>query len=371
MKHHFRGWIIVAAALALGAWASVSFARQAKIPALDPGPGVARITLLSDYVPGLKGTAGDTPVYFIESGQPGATVLIVGGTHADEAAGHLTAALWVRRAVAKAGRCILIPWANRSGFTHNLPMEGHPAGYAIGMGTSAADFKYGARLTNPIHQWPDPSVFVDPASRQQLAGTEARNLNRAYPGKPNGTLTQQVAYGIVSLITKEKVDVAIDLHESSPEYPTINTIVVHERAQEVGAIASMTLQAEGLNMGLELSPQNLRGLSHREWGDNTETLAFLIETPNPSQGRLRGATTPALVTSGRDAMYLRLASSGRLHIDYTARGVPSAERVGRHTQAILAIMDAFNILNPERTFRVEGVPAYTNIVKGGLTRFFE
>jgi hypothetical protein len=212
-------------------------------------------------------------------------------------------------------------------------------------------------------------VFVDSASGQQLAGTEARNLNRAYPGKPGGTLTERVAYGIVTLLRREKVDVAIDLHESSPEYPTINTIVAHDRAMQVAVLASMNLQAGGLNMGVEQSPANLRGLSHREWGDNTPTLAFLIETPNPSQGRLRGVTDERLILTGKDPMYLRLAPTGRLHVEYTERGYPVEERVGRHVQAVLEILGAYNFMYPQGQFALEGVPGYTDLVTGGLGRY--
>jgi hypothetical protein len=32
-------------------------------------------------------------------------------------------------------------------------------------------------LTNPTHQWPDPTLFTN-AAGQALSGTEVRNLNR-------------------------------------------------------------------------------------------------------------------------------------------------------------------------------------------------
>ena len=44
----------------------------------------------------------------------------------------------------------------------------------------------------------------------------------------------------------------LDLHEASPEYPTINTIVAHQRAAELGAQALLNMQLEGMSIGLSL-----------------------------------------------------------------------------------------------------------------------
>ncbi len=35
----------------------------------------------------------------------------------------------------------------------------------------------GSRLTNPIHQWPDPTLYINPAG-QKLSGADSRNFNR-------------------------------------------------------------------------------------------------------------------------------------------------------------------------------------------------
>ena len=42
------------------------------------------------------------------------------------------------------------------------------------------------------------------------------------PGRPDGSITEKMAYAIVEMIKKEKVDLAFDLHEASPEYPVVN-----------------------------------------------------------------------------------------------------------------------------------------------------
>ena len=50
------------------------------------------------------------------------------------------------------------------------------------------------------------------ASGQQLSGSETRNLNRAFPGRADGTLTEQIAYAIMQLLEQENVDMGFDLH---------------------------------------------------------------------------------------------------------------------------------------------------------------
>ena len=85
---------------------------------------------------------------------------MLGGTHGDEPAGYLAAVVLVERATVGAGRLIVIPRANASGFTHNFPQEGHPSHFLIATPAGNRRFTYGARATNPIHQWPDPQVYT-------------------------------------------------------------------------------------------------------------------------------------------------------------------------------------------------------------------
>ena len=75
----------------------------------------------------------------------------------------------------------------------------------------------------------------------------------------------------MELIRQEKADISIDLHEASPEYPVINAMVVHEKAEDIGAIAVMDLDFEDIRMRLEKSPPTFYGLSHRSW-ETTLTL---------------------------------------------------------------------------------------------------
>jgi hypothetical protein len=202
-----------------------------------------------------------------------------------------------------------------------------------------------------------------------LSGSETRNLNRAYPGRPDGTFTEQIAFAITTLIKREHVDLALDLHEASPEYPVVNTMVAHQRAVDLAAVANMTMQGAGVTIGLETSPENLHGLSHREWGDATGALAVLMETTNPAQGRLRGRTDEEFVLSGRDRFYVLASSRGGLSVPFPDSGWPLSMRVARHLAGVAALVGALGDVTPDKTVVLARVPDYETVVTRGLGAF--
>ena len=175
-----------------------------------------------------------------------------------------------------------------------------------------------------------------------------------------------MAFAITSLVRAEKVDLVIDLHEASPEYPVVNAIVAHERAMKVASVAVLNLEFDDIKIGLEPSPKNLRGLSHRELGDATDALAMLCETSNVSQGRLRGATDARQVIEGTDDKYLRAAKLGRLAVPFDENGWPMKQRVGRHAAAVAAILAAFTSKNPGKPISLSGLPSYADLMAKGL-----
>lgn len=369
-----QGGVAILAALAV-----VLAARRELAPAGGPdelraGPGVTRSALLSEWLPALRGTPGDTPVFVLspppgDAAAAGGTTLVLGGTHGDEPAGTLAAVLFVENARVKAGRLFVLPRANASGFTHNFPQEAHPRRYEIRTPRGTRTFTFGARATNPVHQWPDPQVYTHPASGQALSGIETRNLNRAYPGRANGTLTERIAFAITTLIEKEHVDLALDLHEAAPEYPVVNTIVAHPNAADLAAYVNLELSAAGVAIGLEPSPETLRGLSHREWGDRTGARAALLETVNPVQGRLRGRTDEALVLTGKDRYFEAAARRGRLNVPFDANGWPLDVRVARHVAGVSAFLSGLGLVAEGKEIVVEGVPAYDEVVSRGVGAF--
>ena len=347
---------------------SQDFMAMWRDPPIYPGPGVTRQARLSDYFSGIHGTAVETDVYFLEGAEAGGTALVLGGTHPNEPASSLTAITLVESAVVTRGRLIVIPRADHSGFTGTEPQEGYPQFYHVATPTGTRRFRYGSRGTNAIHQWPDPIIYVN-GSGQQLAGSEVRNLNRSYPGDPNGYLTERLAFAIVELIRRERVDLAIDLHEASPEYPVINAMVAHENAIDLAVEAALLLEFEGIQIGVEPSPTNLRGLSHREWGDATGTKAILIESANPAQGRLRGRTNEALIVEGVDRYYTRAAELGLLYVPFGAEGSPLDERVGRHLQTVSTLFEVFSSANLDRPIAVEQLPTLHDVLEHGLGAF--
>lgn len=299
-------------------------------------------------------------------------MLVLGGTHPNEPSGFLSAVLLVENASASRGTLYVIPRANNSGFTHNDPQEGAPERYTIALpdGTTRT-FRYGSRATNPVHQWPDPDVYIHAASGQTLSGSETRNLNRGYPGRLHGTLTERVCLGIASLIRAERIDLTIDLHEASPEYPVINAIVAHERAMPLASQVVLGLEFLDMKIGLEPSPKNLHGLSHRELGDYTDTLSVLMETANPSQGRLRGRTDEALVLTGKDPYYVKAQKLGRLYVPFDAAGHPIEERVARHLAGISEFILALSTEMPGKALEIEGIPGYEELQEKGLGSFLK
>ena len=357
---------VLAGSLALIAAVIPGYLAQRREEHIRKGPGVTAVRKLSDWFLGIRGTQGDADVYVLDSGRPGASALILGGTHCNEPAGYMTAILVVENAVPRSGKLFVLPHANRSAMTHTDYQEASPRFLEFKGASGRRVFRYGSRATNPIDQWPDPDIYIHASSGQKLSGAETRNLNRAYPGRPDGTFTEKVAYAITCLVKAEKVDIVLDLHEASPEYPVINAVVAHERAMKVASLAVLNLEFEDIKISLEPSPHNLHGLSHRELGDSTGALAMLFEASNPSQGRLRGATDARLVIEGTDDKYLRAAKLGRLAVPFDEKGWPLKQRVGRHTSAIMAVFAAWSSVDPDKPIAVAGLPGYADLMDRGL-----
>ena len=119
----------------------------------------------------LPGTRFATPCYAMDSGNPGPTVMIVGGVHGNETAGAL-AAEGIRQWPILKGKLIVIPRANVPGLEANK------------------------RLIPGL-------------------GTNLSNLNRNYPGagQPDNEARGELAQTIWKIANDEKPDWVLDLHE--------------------------------------------------------------------------------------------------------------------------------------------------------------
>ena len=310
-----------------------------------PAPGVLA-KRLSDYLPGLARTPGDTTVYIIEGEKPGGTVFVAAGTHAGEISGEIAAVGLVERAVVRRGRLVVVPYANNSAITYPDPRRPKsPRDFGVRGAGGLRRFRIGARLTNPRHQGePDPPGETAP-SPEYAADNLSRNLDRQYPGEAGGNLTERIAYAVTSLLRREGVDLAFDLHEAPPGSRLAMMIVANPKNVDLAAEAVLTLEAEGLSMKLEESSPEFKGLSHREWGDATAARAFLFETPNPA--------------------FLKDKPGDPV----TDPEWPLEERVAIHLEALRAVVEAYNGSVPEaRRVVIEGLPGYGELIKEGLVR---
>lgn len=349
---------------------AIQFLTMHKPDIIIPGEGVTKIVSLSDYNSNIKETALDTRVYIMEGKDSGATFLLLGGTHPNEPAGYISAIFLLEHIKVKKGRFIIIPQANNSAFTHTDPQEASPQKFMIKTTKGERYFRYGSRYTSPIVQWPDPQVFIHYPSGQILSGQETRNLNRGYPGKPNGSMTERLAYSITEVFRKENVDFGIDLHEASLEYPVVNAIVTHPLATDISAETMMYSQMNGINFSYEMSPENFHGLSHREWGDHLGIPAILLESAHNLMGRYHGAVHPQKnIVEGQDEMNYMAGQEGLLTVECPETGLPLKLRVGRHITTIKTIANVWNGLYPEHKMELEDVPSFQEIQEKGIGEF--
>jgi hypothetical protein len=325
-------------------------ASAASDPEIRPGPGVIAISKLSAYLPSLTNTPGDTFLYLLKGSEPGGTVLVAGGTHANEIAGVVAATLLIEHAKVQKGRLIVIAHANYSAATYPDPTRDVPSSYTIKTSSEERHFRYGARLTKPEHQGvKDPAKFRNPTSTESLPGFEARNLDRAYPGRSDGNLTERIAWAILQVLKRESVNVAFDFHESPPDSRLAKMIVAHPKSIDIAALAILDLDAAGVGMRLERSSETFRGLSHREWGDATKAHAFLFETPHP--GMVKNAAGVDVVN---DPQY------------------PLSQRVGMQLSSFLAVLEVYNgAAAPALSVKVQDVPSVPQVVKSGVGSFLK
>lgn len=387
--------VILLIALGITIWSGIHFKRfvnyETKFVFDETLPGHS-IEKFSKYSPKLEGTVGDSNIYIIDSGVAGPSILIMGGTHPNEPSGQLTATLLLENIQVTKGKVFIITEANRSAYTHSNPLEASSEYYTI-TNRDGVDrvFKFGSRATNTNEQWPNPDVYVHATSGQKLSSTDTRNLNRAYPGSENGTYTERVAYAITECIKQNNITITIDLHEASPEYLTINAIICNSvymadagstAAKKIATRAQLKMEDNDVLIKVEDSPANLHGLTHRELGTYTNSLVFLCETSNASQGKIRGAFTSDLITSGNDKFYNKLVERDNSDNDPTNNVIYAAPcdisvRVARHAYAIMEIINGYNKLYnsieglPQELkdlgkLEVSGIPSYDEIIENGL-----
>ena len=354
MKKRLPWVLVIVGVLGMtgAAWAGFYY------PDIRPGYGVTSQTWLSKYFAPLRGTNLDTPVYLLDSAQPGATALVLAGTHGREIAGFTAAMVLLESAEIIKGRVIVIPFANRSSVSIQDKLNRIPRFHPINGRSDPRNLPYGDRLTDQADQGePDPKNYVHPSGGAFKNGAESRNLNRVYPGKADGTPTEQLAFAIMELIRREKVDFTLDLHESKtpeahPHEPGGKSgrdgrlaymLICHPRGVEIGANALFAMELDtGIFGKIEKSNPASRGRSHFEIGHATDAISFLYETPNPGMDRWRDRPDPI-----RDPKY------------------SLEHRVGAALRIFKHLADSFG-RKTGRKLAMKGLPEYADIMKRGV-----
>ena len=111
---------------------------------------------------------------------------------------------WLKMPGYRLVQLIVVLSANRSGTTVTRPSGAYPTKYTIPTEWGGQTFRMGDRWSNPLDQWPDPEVYIHYPSGQNLAYVDIRNLNRTWPGRANGTLTEKTCYAFMNLIKRGK-----------------------------------------------------------------------------------------------------------------------------------------------------------------------
>ena len=95
----------------------------------------------------------------------------------------------------------------------------------------------------------------------------------------------------------------------------------------------------------------------------------MMETGNPSQGRLHGATSEELIIDGKDKFYEKAAELGYLYIPYDENGASLDMRIGRHLQGCVEYMKAFSDMYGAEKGEIimTGIPSYEDLTSGGKT----
>ena len=358
--------ICLALALVLAAIAGVSFYDQRHYKeTVVVSDALTEVRWLSDYVPMLKGTYGDTPIFVFDSGVEGGSVLYCGGTHPYEPATSLSAFILMENIQVEKGVVYVIPQCSYSATTLGVQGNAYPSYYTIETEWGEQKYKIGERNTNPLDQWPDNFTYINYPSGQSQAYNDLRNLNRCYPGRLDGTFTERVAYAIMEVIRTENIDMSIDCHEASIMYPVVGTYVAHDDAMDIAMMAAMDLSATSFDMKIEQSPKSLKGFTHREWGDYSDTLAILMETPEPFIDRIVGPITEDLMMTGKDLFLSYAGDKGLTYVKYTEENDyswPMNIRVGRHLSGAAKAVYYMNMFFPEKEV-IATWPSYEELVE--------
>ncbi len=328
---------------------------------------ITQVKKLSDYSDVVKGSVNDVNVYIFDSGVAGGTLLVFGGSHPEEPTGIIAANLFVENLKVNQGKVVIVDRLNNSASLCTRAGEAYPRYFNVKTDWGNRKWRFGDRSASALDSWPDPEVYIHYPSGQSLAYMDIRNVNRNWPGKEHGLITERTAYAMMQLIKAENVNMTVDFHEAELEYPVENTIVTHEKGNEVAAMTSMMLTSQTFDVpiGMEFSPKALHGLSHREIGDHSQAASYLFEVAEPLLDRIRGITDEELLMSGKDRFVMEAGKHGLLYAPIDESGWPIDKRVARHVATVTTLVGVHNMIHPDQAILMEGIPTYTELMEKG------
>jgi predicted deacylase len=198
----------------------------------------------------LSSTIYETTVYVFASNLPGPTVMIVGGIHGDEVAGWQAAQELITKDN-DTGIVIIIPKAN-----------------------------YLATVLQKRYPGQENKGVYD--------GITYSDLNRIFPGKIDGSVTEQIAYALIQEVEKYQPDYIVDLHESRRSYadkssPLIGDEVIYGNSKSTFFAYDMVdlfnkeyLELEDIRFAVDNSAPV--GSFNNYCGNNYEAIVLTIET---------------------------------------------------------------------------------------------
>lgn len=372
-KQLWKNILVLVAVAAICATSGSMFLDQHKPDVLyTENPNLTKVIKLSDYNENLKGTVNDVDIYVFDSGVPGGKALVYGGTHPNEIGALFNAVTYLENVKCEAGVLYVMVHANNSGYTHTQPLRGQIPKITFDLADgSTREFAVGTRLSNPVHQWPDPNYHQNRSGRalshNEIA--EIRNLNRNHPGEEKGYLTEMTSWAMANFINTEKIDLIVDGHEAGgSSTKLVNFMVVHEDALPLGSTAITNCVLNGLPLKLEVSGQTSYGMSHRGLGDNTGALCTLFETCNPAMGTLHEKMDERIFKEGKSDNYYQLHKAGIYNnaFEFTEDGWPIEKRAAYHMIVSQEILNAFTSMYPDKPIRISGLPDANVMMEQGL-----
>lgn len=195
----------------------------------------------------LEGTDRETPIYELDSGTPGPTVVVLGGVHGNEVSGYRAAESIVEWTVDR-GTLVVIPWANvlaidaheRGGpdgdLNRQFPPDGEPT-------TELA-----RALWDAVSGY-DPDAVFDLHRSRGILGTHAKWVGQAVYPTPAGL---GYAKAVVDAVNDEVVPASMPSHEFLVSGPLTGTapMLVHRVAAELER-PGYIVETTGVLVGLQ------------------------------------------------------------------------------------------------------------------------